>query len=152
MGQNCNGVKSFCFPHAAGAIASTHVPTTKPSHYGDKYLNRKGFCSVNIQPMSSIEEVFMCNDIQWPEYPWQQDFEKSLTLYSDEFFARCYSTWVIGYGITPWLLTPYRTPQTMEERAYNRLHSRKCIFYWKALWLTETEVSCIALYNEIGGT
>ncbi|KAK9687900.1 DDE superfamily endonuclease [Popillia japonica] len=30
-----------------------------------------------------------------------------------------------GYGITPWLLTPYRNPTTPQEIAYNTLHKRE---------------------------
>jgi hypothetical protein len=30
-----------------------------------------------------------------------------------------------GYGLTPWLLTPFRNPVTQEQQSYNKLHCRE---------------------------
>ncbi|XP_049790260.1 putative nuclease HARBI1 [Schistocerca nitens] len=32
-----------------------------------------------------------------------------------------------GYGIAPWLMTPFQNPETPDERAYNRLHSKETV-------------------------
>lgn len=37
------------FPCTIGAIDCTHVRVEKPSLHGDEYVNRKGYCSINVQ-------------------------------------------------------------------------------------------------------
>jgi hypothetical protein len=30
-----------------------------------------------------------------------------------------------GYGLAPWLMTPYRDPLTQEQQSYSKLHYRE---------------------------
>lgn len=38
----------FNFPCAIGVLDCTHVRICKPTNYGDEYINRKGYASINV--------------------------------------------------------------------------------------------------------
>lgn len=38
----------FHFPTAIGVIDCTHIRIEKPAQFGDEYVNRKGFSSINV--------------------------------------------------------------------------------------------------------
>nr|CAI5837955.1 unnamed protein product [Callosobruchus analis] len=40
-----------------------HVRISKPAQFGDEYINRKGFASINVQ----AQEKFTSVDVQWPK-------------------------------------------------------------------------------------
>lgn len=33
-----------------------------------------------------------------------------------------------GYALTPWVMTPFRNPQTIAEKKYNKMHCRDRVF------------------------
>lgn len=51
------------FPCAIGAI---DVAIQKPLNHGDEYINRKGFCSINVQATCNANEEFTSIDCSWP--------------------------------------------------------------------------------------
>jgi hypothetical protein len=117
----------YNFPAAIGVIDCTHIRIVKPSVHGDEYINRKGFPSINVQATCNSEEWFTSVDVSWPgsvhdariwrnsdiKRVMEENREKALLL-GDE-----------GYGIAPWLMTPFKNPQTPEERAYNKLFTKE---------------------------
>lgn len=117
----------YRFPCAMGTIDCTHVRISKPSHHGDEYINRKGFCSINVQATCNAREVFTSVDAQWPGSVHDSRILKRSDVYRDMVRQRSNALLLgdIGYGITPWLLTPYRNPHTPEEIAYNNLHAKE---------------------------
>ncbi|KAK9730379.1 DDE superfamily endonuclease [Popillia japonica] len=90
----------YRFPCAFGAIDCTHVPIIKPSLHVD--AQRPG--SVHDSRILKRSNIFG---------KMRRRQQNGLIL-GDE-----------GYGITPWLLTPYRNPTTPQEIAYNTLHKRE---------------------------
>lgn len=52
----------YRFPCAFGAIDCTHVPIIKPSLHGDEYINRKSWCSINVQATCDRKECFTSVD------------------------------------------------------------------------------------------
>lgn len=119
------------FPAAVGVLDCTHVHIRKPSQFGDEYINRKGFASINVQATCDAQDKFTSVDVQWPGSThdsriWKRsdicavmrrNTERALLL-ADE-----------GYGIEPCLMTPYRIPNTPQETRYNNLlkKERVCI-------------------------
>lgn len=114
--------RRFSFPSAIGALDFMHVRITKPHVHGDEYINRKGFPSINIQATCDSDEWFSSVDIQWPgsvhdSRVWRNSAvcevmhrTSNAVLLADE-----------GYGVAPWLMTPYRQPNAPHELAYNQL-------------------------------
>lgn len=113
----------FNFPSAIGAVDCTHIGIKKPHIHGDEYVNRKNFCSYNVQATCNANEVFTSMDCSWPgsvhdSRTWRnsecanimRENGAQALLLADE-----------GYGLTPWLMIPYKQPMTMAHRAYNKL-------------------------------
>lgn len=120
-------LQRFNFPSAFGAIDCTHIPIMKPTQYGDDYVNRKGFCSINVQATCNSKEIFTSIDAQWPG-----SVHDSRVLSNSSIFQLLNNTpanAVIlgdsGYALSPWLMTPYNNARTPEEIAYNRLHAKE---------------------------
>nr|CAI5866044.1 unnamed protein product [Callosobruchus analis] len=53
------------FPAAIGVLDCTHVRISKPIQFGDKYINRKGFASINVQATCNTQEKLTRVDVQW---------------------------------------------------------------------------------------
>lgn len=118
--------EKFQFPSAIGVIDCTHVQILKPNQHGDEYINRKGLATLNVQATCNSVEMFTSADVSWPGSVhdariWRncdirvtmQQFPGAVLLGDD------------GYGLEPWLMTPFRNPNNALERAYNRLFKKE---------------------------
>lgn len=118
--------EKFQFPSAIGVIDCTHVQILKPNQHGDEYINRKGLATLNVQATCNSLQMFTSADVRWPGSVhdariWRnsdirvtlQQFPGAVLL-GDE-----------GYGLEPWLMTPFRNPNNVSERAYNRLFKKE---------------------------
>lgn len=116
----------FSFPSAIGVVDCTHIKILKPAVHGDEYINRKGYSSLNVQATCDAREVFTSVDVSWPgsvhdSRIWKNsDARTSLRQFNDAVLLGD-----DGYGIEPWLMTPYRNPVEPMQRAYNRLFKRE---------------------------
>ena len=45
-------------PGAIGALECTHIKILQPHDHGSEYLNRKGFCSINVQATCNYASIF----------------------------------------------------------------------------------------------
>lgn len=117
----------YTFPNAIGVIDCTHIPIVKPSVHGDEYLNRKRFTSVNVQATCDALDMFTSVDATWPGsvhdariwrnsdiYPIMERNTASALLLGDS-----------GYGIAPWLMTPFSPPANQIETEFNRCFTRE---------------------------
>lgn len=117
----------FRIPTVIGAIDCTHVLIQKPSAFGDEYVNRKGKASINVQMTCDANEKITSVDAQWPgsvhdSRIWRlsgvqevvRRFDGDVCLLGDS-----------GYGITPWLLTPYSEVRNAQERQFNLIHAQE---------------------------
>ncbi|XP_050299639.1 putative nuclease HARBI1 [Anthonomus grandis grandis] len=120
---------NYSFPCALGVIDCTHIKIKKPPIYSDEYINRKGYHSINVQATCNSDEWFTSVDASWPGSVHdsrissnskisniaRNDFHRSQALLlGDE-----------GYGIAPWLMVPFRNPNTPQERAHNNLFTKE---------------------------
>ncbi|XP_055906445.1 putative nuclease HARBI1 [Eupeodes corollae] len=98
------------------AIDCTHVGIKKPSMHSDEFINRKGFNSINIQATCDGAEMFTSEDISWPLSVHDSRIFKNLDIYLTLLES---STSVLivdeGYGLTAFLMTPYRNPVSAGE-------------------------------------
>lgn len=115
------------FPNAIGAIDCTHVRINKPTIHGDEYVNRKGYASLNVQAICNAKEIFISVECQWPG-----------SVHDARIWANSHARTAIestnigavligdqGYGISPWIMNPFRNPAAPHERAYNKLHTKE---------------------------
>ncbi|KAI4469891.1 hypothetical protein MML48_1g01255 [Holotrichia oblita] len=49
----------YTFPAAVGLLDCTHVLIRKPSQFGDEYINRKDFVSINVQATRDAQDKFI---------------------------------------------------------------------------------------------
>lgn len=119
--------RHFNFPTAFAAIDCTHIPIAKPAVHGDDYINRKGICSVNVQATCNASEVFTSIDAQWPGSVHDSRILRNSVICEvmNRGPANCVILGDSGYGIYPWLMTPYERPTTQQEKAYNKLHAKE---------------------------
>lgn len=113
----------YRFPCTIGVIDCTHVRITKPSHHGDEYINRKGGVSIYVQATCNAKEEFTSIDAQWPGSVHDSRILKRSDIYGAINSQQNDSLLLgdSGYGICPWLMTPYREPNTPQKEAYNAL-------------------------------
>ncbi|XP_049794950.1 putative nuclease HARBI1 [Schistocerca nitens] len=99
----------------------------KPSSHGDEYVNRKGFPSINVQATCDNSEMFTSVDASWPGSVHDARIWRNSDVYRKLREKQCNALILgdEGYGIAPWLITPFQNPETPDERAYNRLHSKE---------------------------
>ncbi|XP_044745098.1 putative nuclease HARBI1 [Coccinella septempunctata] len=112
----------YRFPTAIGVVDCTHIGILKPKRHGDEYVNRKGHPTLNMQATCDAREMFTSVDVSWPgsvrdSRIWRNSQirvhlqnKKNVVLLADE-----------GYGIEPWLMTPFRNPYSGPELNYNKL-------------------------------
>ena len=119
--------EKFSFPAAIGALDCTHVKIRKPKDFGDEYINRKGYTSINVQATCNAKEIFTSIDASWPGSVhdariWRaSDIQTTLSQNGVNALILADS----GYGIAPWLMVPYRNAETPQEMAYNRCLSKE---------------------------
>lgn len=121
-------MRKFKIPSVIGALDCTHIEIKKPRMYGDCYINRKGFPSINVQMTCDADEKITSVDASWPGSThdsriWRRSIiSNEISKYNGTACLLADS----GYGITPWILTPFKLPpRTQEQVAFNKQHSKE---------------------------
>lgn len=117
----------YTFPSAIGAVDCTHVPIKKPSIHGDDYINRKGVSTINVQATCNAKDVFTSVDATWPGSVHDSRIWTNSDVCRVMSGNRTNALLLgdVGYGIAPWLMTPYRNVISPEQRSYNRCISKE---------------------------
>ena len=121
-------LESKMFPSTVGAIDCTHVPIEKPAGvFGDEFVNRKGYASINVQATCNGKWEFTSIDVSWPG-----SVHDSRVLRNSSLFHHLQSTQASsillgdeGYPLHPFLMTPYKTPTSNREKLFNKVHSKE---------------------------
>ncbi|CAH2012411.1 unnamed protein product [Acanthoscelides obtectus] len=113
----------FRFPTATGVIDCTHIGLDgKPAQFGDEYINRKGFASINVQVTRDQNSVITSVDASWPGSVRDARIWKNSAVC--EVMKKTRNTILLGdseYGIMSCLMTPYTDPLEEYRRVLNRL-------------------------------
>lgn len=116
----------YRFPTMIGVVDCTHIGIEKPKVHGDEYVNRKGKTTLNIQATCDAREIFTSVDVSWPGSVHDARIWKNSLV--RETVSRTQNTVIIaddGYGIEPWLMTPYNDPDDAANVAYNKLLTKE---------------------------
>jgi len=117
----------FRMPCVIGAIDCTHVRISKPKENGDEYINRKGYPSFNVQATCNANEEFTSVDANWPGSVHDSRIFKNSTV-GNFLKNRTQSTVLIGdsgYGIAPWIITPFENPTTDAQINFNAVYAKE---------------------------
>lgn len=119
--------RRFILPTVVGALDCTQIEIVKPGQHGDEYICRKGYPSINVQATCNSLEQFTSISAEWPgsvhdSRIWRNSdvrgiisqFDGSACLLGDS-----------GYGISPWLITPFKPARTHHQRQFNLLHCQE---------------------------
>lgn len=117
----------YRFPNAIGAIDCTHIPIVKPSAHGDEYINRKRFASINVQATCNGLDEFTSVDASWPGSVHDARIWKNSDIYRvmERYMGEALLLGDSGYGIAPWLMTPFTPPVTPIQTSFNRCLTRE---------------------------
>nr|CAH7737563.1 unnamed protein product [Callosobruchus chinensis] len=134
---------------AVGVIDCTHIKIKKPPLDGE-YINRKGSHSINVQATCNAEEWFTSVDASWPGSVHDSRIwsNSELCNIAKREFQRSNALLVgdKGYGIAPWLMVPFRNPNTIAEHVYNNLFTKerviieRCFVQLKQLRARDSEI------------
>jgi hypothetical protein len=111
-------------PFTIGAIDCTHVRIAKPKMDGDEYINRKNYPSINVQATCDAAEKFTSICAEWPGSVHDSRILSNSSI--PEVMQRINNAILIGdsgYGISPWLITPYENPQTVVKQNFNKIYA-----------------------------
>lgn len=117
----------FKMPCVIGAIDCTHLEIKKPKYYGDCYLNRKKYASINVQATCNSEEKVTSVDASWPGSThdsriWRRSEIKRVIMNHNGAASLLGDS---GYAIAPWLVTPFLPPTNRNEIAFNTQHKKE---------------------------
>ncbi|XP_066596948.1 putative nuclease HARBI1 [Prorops nasuta] len=142
------GQGAIGLPSITGAIDCTHIRLsgTQYREYAENYRNRKGYYSLNVQaivgPKTEILDIV-------PEWPGSN--HDSRIFKNSRVFHRFEQNEIPGiligdkrYPALPFLLTPYRNPETEEQERYNMIHSRSRIIVERTFGIWKKRFPCLS--------
>lgn len=115
------------FPYAIGAIDCTHVKVMAPRNalHPDEYVNRKGFHSFNVQVTCDSGARATSVVAEWPGSVHDSRILKNSPVPRVMNGKDALLLGDSGYGIRPWLMTPYRVPGNEMQRNFNRIFTKE---------------------------
>ncbi|XP_046674568.1 putative nuclease HARBI1 [Homalodisca vitripennis] len=117
----------FRLPSVIGALDCTQIEILKPRLFGDEYVCRKGYPSINVQATGDATEQFTSICAEWPgsvhdSRIWRNSQVREVIARYDGAACLLGDS---GYGISPWLITPFKPPRNQDEIQFNRLHAQE---------------------------
>lgn len=119
--------RHFRLPSVIGALDCTQVEIQKPGLHGDEYICRKGYPGINVQATCNALEQFTSISAEWPGSVhdgrvWRNSHARDIVSQYDGAVCLLGDS---GYGLSPWLITPFKPPRTHQERQFNLIHARE---------------------------
>ena len=160
--------QKYQFPNAIGVIDCTHIRIPKFGEFGDEYVNRKGFASLNVQATCNVHEMFTSIECQWPGSVHDSRILKNSNVYEclKNAGEDCLLLGDDGYPIAPRLMVPWINPATPAQQHYNKIFCRerviieRCFGQLKARFpilqykvrsklekIAPVVISCVVLHN-----
>ncbi|XP_064648763.1 putative nuclease HARBI1 [Lineus longissimus] len=118
------------FPSVLGLVDGTHVWILGPSQHEWRYINRKGYHSINTQVVMDAQYRFINVVAKWPGSTHDSVNLRESGL--SEIMSRRDGEEILlgdsGYPVRPWLMTPFLNPETAAQRRYNKSHKKtRCL-------------------------
>ncbi|KAJ1105527.1 hypothetical protein NDU88_002932 [Pleurodeles waltl] len=134
------------FPHVLGAINSTHVRLVPPAATEHLYRNRKHTHSINVQAIVDHQGLITNIVAKYPGSVHDSFIFRQSTI-NQHFQDGRYGNGLLvadqGYGIQPWIMTPFSNPSTAAESAYNDAHKRTRSIVERTFGILKSRVRCL---------
>ncbi|CAI9603653.1 unnamed protein product, partial [Staurois parvus] len=157
-GQQLNMAGFHCidgFPNVLGVLGCTHIAISPPSEMEQMYRNNKHYHSINVQLVCAPDMRILDVVSQFPGSTHNSNLLKQSRIH-DRFEKEEFNGWLLGdegYGVKPWLLTPFDKPVTKEEIRYNISHSSTYSVLERTVEVLKSRFRCldnpngVLLYN-----
>ncbi|KAJ1192309.1 hypothetical protein NDU88_001620 [Pleurodeles waltl] len=140
------------FPHVLGAIGCTHVRLVAPAATEHLYRNRKHTHSINVQAIVDHQGLISNIVAKYPGSVHHSFIFRHCTI-NEHFQDGRYGNGLLvadqGYGIQPWIMTPFGNPSTAAERAYNEARRRTRSIVERTFDILKSRFRCL---NITGGS
>ncbi|XP_040071348.1 putative nuclease HARBI1 [Ixodes scapularis] len=113
------------FPLVVGAVDGTHVRIQAPHVHEEAYVNRHGYHSINVQVVVDASSRIRNVVARWPGSTHDSRIFTESTL-AVKLASGEYDGLLLGdsgYSCQPWLMTPFLSPSSAAEVAYNTAHT-----------------------------
>ena len=135
-------------PQICGAIDCTHIRIVRPSgaFFPDEYINRKGWCSINVQAVCDRQGRFLDVAAEWPGSTHDSRIFKNSNLFNRLCSGEFNDGYLVGDGGYPlysFLMTPYRNPADGRQLAFNRSLSRARVNIEMAFGRVKRRFACL---------
>lgn len=113
------------FPLVVGAIDGTHVRIQAPHVHEEAYVNRHRYHSINVQVVVDASSRIRNVVARWPGSTHDSRIFTESTL-AVKLASGDYDGLLLGdsgYACQPWLMTPFLSPSSPAEVAYNAAHT-----------------------------
>lgn len=120
--------RKYTFPNVIGILDCTHIQIKKPpGAHGDEFVNRKNDTSLNCQATCDANEMFTSFNCCWPGSVHDSRIWRNSDIYNIIINNPANAILLAdeGYGLTPWVMTPYSNASSSIERNYNRIHKKE---------------------------
>ena len=127
-------MSKYSMPSTIGVIDCTHIRIQKPKINGDEYINRKGWPSINVQATCDAFEHFTSIVAEWPGSVHDARIFRNSNI--KRILARTTNTIILedsGYGIAPYLITPYKNPQIPAQLNFNKVYAKERVVIERCL-------------------
>lgn len=133
------------FPGVVGAIDGTHVRIQAPSEHEEVYVNRHLYHSINVQLVVDASSRIRSVVAKWPGsvHDARMLSESGLAEQFDSGRRQGIILGDSGYPCRPWLMTPFRCPNTEGKRRYNRAHGTTRAVVERAIGQLKRRFHCL---------
>lgn len=157
-GQKLNMAGFRCidgFPNVLGVLGCTHIAISPPSEMEQMYRNNKHYHSINLQLVCAPDLRILDVVSQFPGSTHNTNLLKQSKIH-ERFENGEFNGWLLGdegYGVKPWLLTPFDKPVTKAEIRYNISHSSTYSVLERTVEVLKSRFRCldnpngVLLYN-----
>ncbi|CAI6357630.1 unnamed protein product [Macrosiphum euphorbiae] len=146
------------FPRVIGAIDCTHIRIQSPKNdIGEKFCNRKGYFSLNIQAICDSQLKIMNIVARWPGSVHDSTiFDNSFirAKFENNEFGNTFLLGDGGYPCRSYLLTPLLNPRTDAERKYQKaqIGTRNVVERLFGVWKRRFPVLAIGIRTKLSTT
>ncbi|XP_049317712.1 putative nuclease HARBI1 isoform X2 [Bactrocera dorsalis] len=141
---------NFCIPGIIGCVDGTHIKITKPHQNEHLFFNRKGYFSVNAMIICDYRMRITAVDACHPGAS-HDAFIFSLSAakqyLSSSYVGGDHRSWLLGdsgYGLEPYLLTPYRDANAgSPQHKFNLQHSKARNIVERVIGVLKSRFKCL---------
>lgn len=134
------------FPSVVGAVDGTHMPIRNPTKLHNGFYNRKGFTSINVMVVCNADLTFSYIDANFPGSANDAFVMKSSPIHRFGEHGR-FDNYVLlgdsGYAQRDYVMTPFLTPNTRAEAAYNMAHIRTRCTVERSIGVLKQRFRCL---------